>query len=138
MWIKANDTVAVITGEDRGTQGEVLRVEPKAGKLVVEGVNRVYKHVRRSQRNPQGGRLSMEMPIPLSQRGAGLPVVQAGHPRGARFLPDGSKERFCKKCGAGNGAIAPPKAQQEARNKRRQVPIAGRCQRRRTPRRGTS
>ena len=50
----------------RGTRGKVLRVERLAGKVVVEGVNRVYKHVRRSQRNPQGGRLSMEMPIDVS------------------------------------------------------------------------
>ena len=114
MWIKANDTVMVMTGDDRGTQGRVLRVAPKAGKLVVEGVNRVYKHVRRSQRNPQGGRLSMEMPVPLSQRGPGLPVVQGRRPRiGARRLPDGGKERYCKKCGAGNGVIAPSKTKQE-------------------------
>ena len=66
MWIKANDTVKVISGEDRGTRGKVLRVDHEASKLVVEGVNRVYKHVRRSQRNPQGGRLSMEMPISVS------------------------------------------------------------------------
>ena len=63
MWIKSNDTVKVIAGEDRGTTGKVLRVNRKAGKLVVEGVNRVYKHVKRSQKNPQGGRLSKEMPI---------------------------------------------------------------------------
>ena len=66
MWIKANDTVKVIAGEDRGTTGKVLRVDRKAGKLVVEGVNRVYKHVRRSQKNPQGGRLSKEMPVAVS------------------------------------------------------------------------
>ena len=66
MWIKANDNVKVISGEDRGTRGKVLRVDHEASKLVVEGVNRVYKHVRRSQRNPQGGRLSMEMPISVS------------------------------------------------------------------------
>ena len=63
MWIKANDTVKVISGEDRGTTAKVLRVNRKAGKMVVEGVNRVYKHVNRSQKNPQGGRLSKEMPI---------------------------------------------------------------------------
>jgi large subunit ribosomal protein L24 len=109
MWIKTNDTVAVITGEDRGTHGRVLRVLPKAGKLVVEGVNRVYKHVRKSQRNPQGGRLSMEMPIPLSNVALVCQSCKRATRVGARFLPDGGKERFCKKCGAANGAIAPPK-----------------------------
>ena len=57
-------------GSDRrrrpGTRGKVLQVDRAAGKVVVEGVNRVYKHVRRSQRNPQGGRLSKEMPVQLS------------------------------------------------------------------------
>ena len=88
----------------------MLRVDRQSGKAVVEGVNRVYKHVRRSQKNPQGGRLSIEMPIPLSNV---LLVCQACHAptrAGARYLDDGSKERFCRKCGAANGQIAPPKA----------------------------
>ena len=54
MWIKTNDTVKVISGEDRGTTAKVVRVNRKAGKLVVEGVNRVYKHVRRSQKESAG------------------------------------------------------------------------------------
>ena len=58
MHIRVNDTVKVIAGEDRDVQGKVLSVDHQAGKLIVEGVNRAYKHVRRSQRNPQGGRLS--------------------------------------------------------------------------------
>jgi large subunit ribosomal protein L24 len=109
MWIKSNDNVMVISGEDRGTTGKVLRVNRKAGKLVVEGVNRVYKHVKRSQKNPQGGRLSKEMPIQISNV---LLVCEAcGAPArlGVRFLDDGAKERYCKKCGAGNGQVSPPK-----------------------------
>ena len=113
MWIKANDTVAVISGEDRGTHGRVLRVLPKTGKLVVEGVNRVYKHVRRSQRNPQGGRLSMEMAIPLSNVALVCPSCKEAARFGARLLADGGKERYCKKCGAGNGVITPSKTKQE-------------------------
>jgi large subunit ribosomal protein L24 len=109
MWIKANDTVKVISGEDRGTTGKVLRVNRKAAKLVVEGVNRVYKHVRRSQKNPQGGRLSKEMPISVSNvllicEGCGVATRL-----GVRYLADGAKERFCKKCGAGNGQVSPAK-----------------------------
>ena len=77
MRIKTNDTVKVITGDDRGTTGKVLRVERKAGKLVVEGVNRVYKHVRRSQKNPQGGRLSKEMPVRVSNRALGPAACRA-------------------------------------------------------------
>ena len=98
MWIKANDNVKVIAGEDRGATGKVLRV------------NRVYKHVRRSQKNPQGGRLSKEMPIQIGN--VQLVCEGCGHATrlGVRYLDNGAKERYCKKCGAGNGAIAPPKA----------------------------
>ena len=110
MWIKTNDTVKVITGEDRGVRGKVLRIDHEKCKLVVEGVNRVYKHVRRSQRNPQGGRLSMEMPISASNVQLICSACGASARIGARHLADGSKERYCKKCGAGNGIVSPAKA----------------------------
>jgi large subunit ribosomal protein L24 len=110
MWIKANDTVKIITGEDRGSTGKVLRVDRKANKLVVEGMNRVYKHVRRSQKNPQGGRLSKEMPIAVSNVLLVCEACGAAARLGVRHLPDGAKERYCKKCGAGNGHVSPAKA----------------------------
>ncbi|MCE5268015.1 MAG: 50S ribosomal protein L24 [Planctomycetaceae bacterium] len=110
MRIKSNDTVKVISGEDRGATGKVLRVNRKTGKLVVEGVNRVYKHVKRSQKNPQGGRLSKEMPIQASNVLLICEKCGAASRLGVRFLPNGAKERYCKKCGAGNGQVSPPKA----------------------------
>jgi large subunit ribosomal protein L24 len=110
MHIKVNDTVEVISGDDRGVRAKVLTVDRSTGKLIVEGVNRVYKHVRRSQRNPQGGRLSKEMPIQASN--ALLVCEKCNRPTrtGARYLDDGSKERFCRKCGAAIGQLAPPRA----------------------------
>jgi large subunit ribosomal protein L24 len=113
MWIRADDTVMVTTGDDQGKRGRVLRLDRAAGKVVVEGVNRAYKHVRRSQRNPQGGRLSKEMPIPQSNVALVCQACNAATRVGARILPDGSKERFCRKCGAGNGAISPPKSKKK-------------------------
>ena len=110
MWIRTNDTVMVMTGDDRGARGKVLRVVRADGKVVVEGVNRVYRHVRKSQRNPQGGRLSVEMPIPQSNVALVCQKCGAATRVGSRRLSDGGKERYCKKCGAGNGTIAPPKA----------------------------
>ncbi len=107
MHIRVNDTVKVMTGNDSGEQARVLRVDRKAGKIIVEGVNRVRKHVRRSQRNPQGGQLSKEMPIQVSNV---LLVCEGCHQptrTGARYLEDGSKERYCKKCGVSLGQIAP-------------------------------
>ena len=118
MWIRKNDTVVIIRGEDRGTRGKVLRViRDKSGngadRVVVESVNRVYRHVRRSQRNPQGGRLSVEMPVPQSN--VALLCQACGKPTrvGARFLGDGAKERYCKKCKATVGVISPAKTARE-------------------------
>ena len=54
--LKKGDTVVVIAGVDRGKTGRVLSVNPKAGRVVVEGVNLKWKHVRKSQAAPQGGR----------------------------------------------------------------------------------
>ena len=109
MLIRTGDTVEVATGDDRGTRGKVLSVDRTAGKVLVEHVNRVYKHVRRSQKNPQGGRLSKEMPVQMSNVLLVCDSCGAATKLGARFLADGTKERYCKKCGAGNGQIAPPR-----------------------------
>jgi large subunit ribosomal protein L24 len=107
MHIKTNDIVIVIAGDDKNTRGKVLRIDHQAGKVVVEGVNRVYKHVRRSQRNPQGGRLNKEMPVQISNVLLICNKCNRGVRTGARFQKDGSKERFCRKCGTTLGAIAP-------------------------------
>jgi len=108
MHIKINDLVEVISGNENGTRAKVLKIDGKAGKLLVEGVNRVYKHVRRSQKNPQGGRLSKEMPIQLSNVMLVCEKCSAATRTGARFLDDGSKERYCRKCSASLGLISPP------------------------------
>ena len=110
MHIKVNDTVLVTTGDDQGERGRVLSVDHQAGKLVVEGVNRVYKHVRRSQKNPQGGRLSKEMPIQLSNVKLVCDRCSQGVRTGARYTSEGAKERYCRKCGSSLGQIAPARA----------------------------
>lgn len=110
MHIKVGDTVQVMSGNDSGQRGRVLSVDHQAGRLVVEGVNRVFKHVRRSQKNPQGGRLSKEMPIEMSN--VMLVCSSCGKPSrtGARYRDDGSKERFCRRCATPLGQLAPSKA----------------------------
>src|SRR6476619_3989745 len=109
MHIKTNDTVEVITGDDKGQRGKVLTINRTRGRLVVEGVNRVYKHVRRSQKNPQGGRLSKEMPVQISNVLLVCNRCNKGVRTGSRKVGDGGKERFCKKCGTSLGEIAPSK-----------------------------
>jgi len=110
MHIRSGDTVEVIAGADRGTRARVLQIDRQAGKAIVEGVARVYKHVRRSQKHPQGGRLSKEMPIQLSNLMLVCESCSARARTGARVLDDGSKERFCKKCGAAQGQISPARS----------------------------
>ena len=103
--IRKGDQVMVIAGEDRGRIGEVLRVDARAGKVLVQGVNRVYRHLRPSRQHPQGGRIQKEMPIDISNV---LPVdPKTNQPTrvGFRLAADGSKERFARKSGESLGTI---------------------------------
>ena len=115
MHIKLDDIVEVIAGDDRGQRGKVLTVDHQAGKVIVEGVNRVYKHVRRSQRNPQGGRLSKEMPILFSNVMVICPQTNKPTRIGFRYLDDGSKERFARRSGVSLGVVSPPKTRHAKR-----------------------
>jgi len=93
LHVKKGDTVEVIAGDDRGVRGKVLTVDPAAGRVVVEGVNRVYKHVRPSHRYPQGGRVQVECPIHISNV---LPVSpKSDRPVRVHFEidPSGQKKR---------------------------------------------
>jgi len=115
MLIRSGDTVEVMTGDDRGVRSRVIQIDRLARKALVEGVNRVYKHVRRSQKHPQGGRLSKEMPVQLSNLQYVCSSCGKAARLGARFQDDGSKERYCKSCNASAGQIAPPKAAHASR-----------------------
>ncbi len=111
MLFRINDEVEVVAGADKGHRGKILKVDRKKNKVVVEGAGRVWKHVRRSQKNPQGGRLNKEMPISASNvmlvdPGTGKPTRV-----GVRYLENGSKERYAKKSGTSLGEIAPARAQ---------------------------
>jgi len=64
--VRKGDMVAIISGNDRGKRGRVLRLIPKQDRVIVEGVNLVFKHMRRSQSNPQGGRIRREAAIHVS------------------------------------------------------------------------
>jgi len=64
--LKKGDLVRVIAGNDRGRTGRVLKVFPKAGRIVIEGVNLIKRHTRPTQRNPKGGILEKEAPIHIS------------------------------------------------------------------------
>ena len=111
MHIRKDDMVVVTAGDDKGPDPrKVLRALPRAGKIVVEGVNRVYKHLKPSAKNQQGGRLSKEMPIDASNVMLFCPSCNRGVRLGHRFTADGRKQRYCKSCSAGLGDLGPAKA----------------------------
>jgi large subunit ribosomal protein L24 len=114
MHVKKDDTVVVLTGDDKGKTGRVLEVLPDEGKVIVEGINRVYKHLKPSQKNPQGGRLSKEMPVDCSNVLLFCPTCRRGVRIGRRYGDDGRKERYCKRCGNGLGRLSPPRARYAA------------------------
>ena len=93
--IKSGDTVMVTTGADKGKTGRVLRVLTSKDRVVVEGMNRVWKHVKPSQRNPQGGRIQKDAPIHLSNVMPLDPTTNKGT-RVKFEVRDGAKHRVTK------------------------------------------
>ena len=93
LHIKKGDMVEIIVGDNKGSTGRVLRVIRSEQRVVVEGLNLAHKHVRPSQRNPQGGRIRIEQPIHISNV---LPVNPKSS-KGSRVRfeesSDGSKKR---------------------------------------------
>ncbi|WP_370521060.1 50S ribosomal protein L24 [Cetobacterium sp. 2A] len=96
--VKTGDTVFVISGKDKGNTGKVLKVFPKKGKVVVEGINMVTKHMKPSQINPQGGVVTK--PAPMFSSKVMLFDEKAGKPTrvGYKFV-DGKKVRYSKVSG---------------------------------------
>ena len=117
MKIKRGDMVQVIAGDDASeTPKKVLQVVAGGRKVVVEGVNRVYKHVRRGHpRSPQGGRLSREMPIDISNVLLYCNTCNRGVRVGFKYRADGSKVRHCRKCQAELGLVAPARTRYAGR-----------------------
>ena len=99
MNIRKDDKVVVISGKDKGKEGKVLRSDPSAGKLVVEGVNVASKHQKPKKQGEQGGIIKVETPIYACKVMVVCP--KCGKPtRVAHKLENGKNVRVCKKCGA--------------------------------------
>ena len=94
--VKTGDTVVVLSGKEKGKKGKVLQVSPKEGKIIVQGVNMVKKHVKPRKMGKPGGILSIEGAMYACK--VMLVCPKCGKPtRAARkILEDGSKERLCK------------------------------------------
>ena len=99
MNIRKDDKVVVISGKDKGKEGKVLVSYPKAGKLIVEGVNVATKHQKPRKQGEEGGIIKVETPIYAAK--VQLVCPKCGKPtRVGHQIVDGKKSRVCKKCGA--------------------------------------
>ncbi|MBI4668443.1 MAG: 50S ribosomal protein L24 [Elusimicrobia bacterium] len=98
LGIKKKDTVAVLSGEDKGKRGEVVRIFPDKGRAVVAKINLVKKHVRPT-REKKGGIETIEAPIALSKLQLICPKCSQPIRPKMQFLADGTGMRVCRKCG---------------------------------------
>ena len=96
--IRKGDTVVVISGRDKGKRGRVLRVLPKKMRAIVEGVNLVKKHMRRTREDEKGGIVEIPAPIHLSNLLLYCKNCDRGVRFGVKILEDGTKVRVCKRC----------------------------------------
>ena len=99
MNVKKNDTVAVLSGRDKGKQGKVLSVNPEAGKVAVEGVSVATRHQKARRQGEEGGIVKKETPIYACKVMTVCPKCNKAT-RVAHKIVDGKKVRVCKHCGA--------------------------------------
>ena len=99
MKIKKGDRVRVLTGKDRGHEGQVMRVIPSTGKVIVDGANVAKKHQRATKATMQGGIIDKDMPMPVANVAVLCPTCGKPTRVGYKIDKDGTKARVCKKCG---------------------------------------
>ena len=87
--LKSDDLVEVVSGAQKGKRGKVLRVDLRRRRITVQGVNMVYKHLRKSQKHPQGGRIQLEAAIHISN--VMLVDPKSGKPTRVRAKVDGRR-----------------------------------------------
>ena len=98
LHVKKGDTVQVLSGKDKGKEGKILTALPKKGKVIVEGVNKVKRHTKPSQTNPQGGIVKKEAGIHISN--VNLIDPASGKPTRVGYKFEGDKKiRYAKKSG---------------------------------------
>lgn len=98
MHVKKGDTVLVLAGKDKGKQGKIVEALPKKSKVVVEGINKVKRHTKPSQSNPQGGIITKEAPVASSNVMLVCPACKKAT-RVKKTAVAGGFARTCKKCG---------------------------------------
>ncbi len=96
--VRSGDTVVVLSGKDKGKQGKVLQVSSKEGKVIVEGLNVVTKHVKPRRQGEQGGIVEAEAAMYASKVQLVCPKCGKATRIAHKILDDGSKVRVCKSC----------------------------------------
>ncbi|MCY0900020.1 MAG: 50S ribosomal protein L24 [Firmicutes bacterium] len=100
MHVKKGDTVRVLAGRDKGKEGQIIRSIPKENRVVVEKVNLVKRHQRPTPDFPEGGIITKEAPIHVSNVMIICKSCKKPTRIAHKFLENGKKVRACKKCGA--------------------------------------
>jgi large subunit ribosomal protein L24 len=98
MKVQKNDSVIVITGKDRGKKGKVRKVDPKSGRVVVEGVNLIKRHSKTKGKTRQAGIIELDGPIHASNVMVICNKCNKPARVGYRALEDGKRVRFCHTC----------------------------------------
>ena len=98
LHVKKGDTVQVLSGKDKGKQGKIITAMPKAGKVIVEGINKVKRHSKPSLKVPQGGIITKEMPLHACKVQLVCPACNKPTRIGHKQV-NGKNSRVCKKCG---------------------------------------
>lgn len=98
--VKTGDTVVVLSGKDKGKQGKVLQVSPKEGKVIVENINVVSKHVKPKKMGEAGGIVKAEGAMYSSKVQLVCPHCNKPTRIGHTVDDQGKKQRICKKCKA--------------------------------------
>ena len=96
--IRKGDTVAVLSGKDKGKTGKVLRVWPAEARALVERINLVHHFERKSQQSPSGGVIEREGTLPVSKLALVCPTCHKPTRVSWQVASDGSKQRACKRC----------------------------------------
>lgn len=97
--VKTGDEVIVISGDDKGARGKVIEVSPKEDKVIVEGVNKVSKHVKPRKQGEAGGIMKVDAPLYASKVQLYCAKCEKGR-RAKSVIKDGKKTRVCANCGA--------------------------------------
>lgn len=96
--IKKNDVVYILSGKDAGKSGKIFRIYPGKGRALVEGINYVKKHMRKTKADQQGGVVQKESPIHLSNIALFCKTCNKPSRVGINVLADGTRSRYCKRC----------------------------------------